>query len=189
MTVQKPLTTGKIATHCRVNFKTVLKWIEDGKLESHKLPSGENRIEVEDFLSFLAEYKMPIPSEFKNNLSNRVLIIDDDPGIVSTLQRILYDIDVEVDTASNGFDAGFKISTFNPSLLLLDLRMPAVNGYDVAAKVKGDEKTKHIKIVIMSAHVEEFGKERLESLGVDAILDKPFKVDEVIQLVKQHLHI
>lgn len=63
--VTKPLTTGQVAQYCHVTHRGVLKWVKAGKLKAYRTPGRHNRINIEDFLSFLKEYGMPVPSVFQ----------------------------------------------------------------------------------------------------------------------------
>ena len=64
------LTTGEIARYCGVNFRTVIRWIKRGHLRAYQLPGrGDNRVELEDFLEFLREHRMPIPEELKDPIA------------------------------------------------------------------------------------------------------------------------
>ena len=65
MQAKQILTTGEIARYCGVNFRTVIRWIERGRLKAYQLPGrGDNRVTVEDFIDFLKVNSMPIPEEF-----------------------------------------------------------------------------------------------------------------------------
>ncbi|MCA9408226.1 MAG: PAS domain-containing protein [Candidatus Omnitrophica bacterium] len=60
----KPLTTFDVAKHCKVNHRTVLQWVTSNKLKAYRTPGNHSRVDVKDFIIFLQEYNMPIPSEF-----------------------------------------------------------------------------------------------------------------------------
>ena len=60
---RKPLTTGQIAEYCHVTHRAVLNWVESGKLPAYRTPGKHSRVSVEDFVSFLHEYHMPVPAE------------------------------------------------------------------------------------------------------------------------------
>ena len=71
------LTTGEVARYCGVNFRTVIRWIKKGHLNSYQLPGrGDNRIPVNDFLSFLRENRIPVPVEYRE-CSKTVIIVED----------------------------------------------------------------------------------------------------------------
>ena len=75
----KTLTSGEIASYCDVNLRTVIRWIESGKLKGFKLPGrGNNRVLVEDFVAFLERHDMPIPDSLKGIATPSILIVDDE---------------------------------------------------------------------------------------------------------------
>lgn len=131
-----PLTTGEIARYCHVTHRGVLKWVASGKLKAYRTPGNHSRVQLEDFIEFLKKYSMPIPLEVADKLKSikRVLIVDDDRGIVHAISRTLkVSNNYEVDVAYDGFEAGQKFSDFKPDLVILDIRMPNLDGYHVCS--------------------------------------------------------
>jgi two-component system response regulator VicR len=105
----KSLTTGDIAEYCDVNLRTVIRWIDKGSLKGYKLPGrGNNRVTVTNFVAFLKENNMPIPSELLPN-NKTILIVDDDKNMGITINRVLKNSGFQCDTATNGFLAGSKL--------------------------------------------------------------------------------
>ena len=89
MKIQKPLSTRQVARYCQVNFKTVLKWIEEGKLKGYKLPdSGVNKIQPGDLLDFLERFHFPVPAELKGAGIPRILIVDDEINAINMLDGL-----------------------------------------------------------------------------------------------------
>ena len=88
---KRPLTTGKAAEYCHVTYRTVLKWIEKGKLQSYRTPGGHHRVQTEDFLRFLKKHNMPIPSTETDRViqRKRILIVDDNKNMVNSIKRVL----------------------------------------------------------------------------------------------------
>ena len=187
----KPLTTGEIADYCHVTYRAVLKWIANGKLKAYRTPGNHSRVKVEDFLTFLHQFNMPVPEAFRSfHLRKKVLIVDDDRNLVKALIRTLRaDNKVDIDFAYDGFDAGRKLLEFNPDLVILDIRMPGMDGYEVAKRIKDHSKDIDVKIVAMSAFFEEDGKERIMNIGASCCLDKPFNPEELLGIIKDLLQL
>jgi two-component system response regulator VicR len=189
-----PLTTGAIADYCHVTYVAVLKWISSGKLKAYRTPGKHCRVNQEDFLAFLKEYHMPIPEELEaqsqQNGKKKVLIIDDDKNMVSAINRILRSANgkYEVACAFDGFDAGRKVYDFHPDIMLLDIRMPGIDGYEVIKRIKQETANRHIKIIAMSAYFKEDGKKKVVSLGAAACLDKPFESKELLAKIEELLN-
>jgi excisionase family DNA binding protein len=183
----KSLTTGDIAEYCDVNLRTVIRWIDKGSLKGYKLPGrGNNRVTVTNFVAFLKENNMPIPSELLPN-NKTILIVDDDKNMGITINRVLKNSGFQCDTATNGFLAGSKLMQHKPTLMTLDLSMPGLNGFELLQHLRAEEQFTDLKILVISA----LKQERLETalvLGANAVLSKPFKNDELLDLVNELTH-
>lgn len=191
---RRPLTTGEIANYCHVTYRAVLKWIVAGKLKAYRTPGKHSRVEIKDFLEFLSRYKMPIPSEFQSNGNKkRILIVDDDKGMVHAIKRVLTaENKFDIETAYDGFDAGRKFSEFKPELIILDIKIPGLDGYQVCSYIRKDLENKDVKILAISGILDEEGVKRIVKLGADDYLPKPFdnetlkmKIEKLLNLKKE----
>lgn len=81
----------------------------------------------------------------------RVLVVDDDPGVRYMVRRILENRGIEVDEAENGAEALESLKETKPDLVLLDVMMPGMNGWEVLRRIKGDENLKSIPVAMLSA--------------------------------------
>lgn len=191
MSNEKPLTTGEIADFCHVHLRTVLQWINDGKLKAYRTPGNHSRVSVDDFIGFLKQYNMPIPEHLAGRSANRkVLIVDDDANMVNSIKRLFKkEQSFEIDVAYDGFEAGIKLLLFKPDIVVLDMKMPGMNGYEVAQKIKRSANCERTKIICVSAYFEEGDKEKLAGIGVDHCFDKPFNSQELIDKAKELLKV
>ncbi|MBC7654073.1 MAG: response regulator [Oligoflexus sp.] len=82
------------------------------------------------------------------------------------------------------FKEGLESSNY-PSLLILDLNMPKVNGFELLEKIKKNDKIKHIPIVILSTSKNNIDREKVLSLGADDFITKPFSFDHMIKITKE----
>jgi DNA-binding response OmpR family regulator len=115
----------------------------------------------------------------------RILVADDDPIILRLLQ---VNLDLEgfaVDTAARGEDALARAKESPPDVILLDVMMPGLTGWDVARQLKEDARTAGIPIVFLSARTQEEDLRRGEELGVAAYVTKPFDPGELVALIHQ----
>jgi two-component system, OmpR family, response regulator VicR len=172
----KPLTTGEIAQFCHVTHRAVLKWVATGKLKAYRTPGNHSRVQVQDFLNFLQEYNMPVPQEFRKTTGQKkILIVDDDRGIVHAIQRLfMMDNKYIIEVAYDGFEAGTRFSTFKPDVVILDICMPGLDGFQVCKKIREDEHGKGTKILAISGLNESKDVEKILWLGADDYLAKPF---------------
>ena len=178
------LTTGEVAQYCKVNFRTVIRWIKRGHLKAYQLPGrGDNRVEVADFLRFLKLHNMPVPGEFQRP-APRVLIVDDDQGTAHAIQRVLRRAGFETQVAFDGFSAGALMESFAPDVMTLDLRMPGLGGLEVLGFVRSHPRLQGIKIVVVSGLPRARLDEALAK-GADEVLDKPFENNILVEKVSR----
>jgi CheY-like chemotaxis protein len=112
----------------------------------------------------------------------RVLVVDDDPSILDTVTSILTSEGFQVMAANGGQQALGLLSSWHPTLVLLDMRMPIMDGWAVAAAMR-DAGSK-VPIVVMTA--AESAKKWADEIGAAGHLAKPFLLDELIDCVEQH---
>lgn len=178
------ITTGTVASHCHVTYETVKNWIKQGKLNAFETPGGHHRILVDDFKAFLETYGMP-PYEIREEGVRRLLIVDDDEVIVKNVADFFgTDANYECAAASDGYEAGLQVMRFEPDMIILDLVMPNIDGFEVCRKIKSDPDTQHIKILVVTAHAEEGQKEKIMACGADDFLAKPFTFKELKERVE-----
>lgn len=184
----KSLTTGEIAKHCDVNLRTVIRWIDNGKLKGYKLPGrGNNRVRSEDFVSFLRQHQMPIPQEFQTQ-QHKILIVDDELQVAKAIQRVVNRMGLTNQIATDGFQAGAMLGTFEPNLMTLDLSMPGLDGFEVLKFTRSKETFANTKIIVISA-LDQSKLDKALEFGADAALSKPFtnndlraKINELLDL-------
>lgn len=113
-------------------------------------------------------------------MTKRVLIVDDEPNIVAALEFLLQKNGYEVKVAANGEAALAQLDAFEPDLVLLDVMMPKVSGYEVCQRMRGEPRWRHIKIVMLSAKGREVEVSKGMSLGADLYVTKPFSSVELV---------
>ena len=118
-----------------------------------------------------------------------ILLIEDDVGMAQTIARVL-NIDQKyiIEIAQDGFEGGQKIVKHKPDLIILDIRMPRVDGLSLAGALRNDPPSKGIPIVIVSGEITESDKKELENMGITDLVEKPFdnnalrkKVEELLK--------
>ncbi|MEE9615088.1 MAG: response regulator [Thermodesulfobacteriota bacterium] len=184
----RPYTTGEVASLCHVTINAVKKWIAAGKLEAFRTPGGHYRVKRDEFENFVTRYKLHIHEELFTK-KRKILIIDDEPHIVEYVKGAL-ELDggdsYAIETAGDGYEALIKVGDFKPDLLILDIRMPRIDGFEVCRRLRLEETTKGIKILAMTA----FGKDDMERIiqcGADRCLPKPLRVEKLRKDVERLL--
>jgi DNA-binding response OmpR family regulator len=116
----------------------------------------------------------------------RILVADDDPVILRLIEINLSLEGFDVQLAEGGEEAIEKARDEQPDLILLDVMMPGVTGWEAAKRLKDDPETTDIPIVFLSARTQEEDRRRGEELGVAAYVTKPFDPGELIATIREH---
>lgn len=118
---------------------------------------------------------------------NRILIVDDEPNILMSLEFLLRRSGFEVYVARNGQEAMDCIQNNNISLVLLDIMMPDVDGYQICEYIKSNDKTKDISVFFLSAKSKAEDIQKGLELGADQYIVKPFSTRDLVQKIKFQL--
>ena len=169
-------TTYQVAKLCNVHHTTVINWINLKKLPGYTTPGGHRRIEKADLVKFMEENEIPIPVELKKR-EKRILIVDDDPEALDELSQALNDDKYEISLAADGFEAGMKIFRRLPDIILLDFKMPGMNGFEVCETLSMEEETAGIPIIAITALRSDEDVKRIKKCGVKKYMSKPLDLD------------
>ena len=120
-------------------------------------------------------------------MAKRILIADDEPNIVVSLEFLMKQRGYDIRVVSNGAEALEAIGEFRPDLILLDVMMPRVSGYDVCQKVRENPEWQGIKIIMLSAKGRDVEVTKGIAIGADAYVTKPFSTRDLIAKVGEML--
>jgi two-component system phosphate regulon response regulator PhoB len=112
--------------------------------------------------------------------AERILVVDDEPDIVALVAYHLAKAGYRVSTATNGSDALAQAKAETPALIVLDLMLPGMSGFDVLEQLRADEATANAAVLMLTARREEPDRIRGLSLGADDYLTKPFSPQELV---------
>ncbi len=173
--MEDTLTVFTASKYCNVSSKTIIEWMEAGHIETHSTVGGHRRIKKSNLETFMHSQGIPIPDKKKEKTRKRILVVDDDLIIVESIVQALEEDEFNYDviSASDGFEAGLQVNHFNPDLLILDIMMPDIKGYEVCKKIKTEEKTKHTKIIVLSAYLDDEKFAKMKEYGADICFSKP----------------
>jgi len=116
--------------------------------------------------------------------SSRILLVDDEPELLRALTIRLTAAGFTCDTATNGKEAFEKLSVRRPDLIILDLLMPEMSGYEMCRRLKEDEQTSAIPVVVLTAVPGRKVRQTAQWLGVSSVLHKPFDSAELVSTVR-----
>jgi len=117
-------------------------------------------------------------------MSRRILIVDDEPNIVTSLEFLMRGSNYEVLVARNGEEALRHAESFQPDLVLLDLMMPQRSGFEVCQKIRENPALRDVKIVMLTAKGRDLEKDRGLDLGANAYVTKPFSTKDLMSTVR-----
>jgi len=186
-------TTSEVANYCAVTNDGVLKWIKSGKLRAFSTPGGHYRVSAEDFRSFLEKYEIPIDESFfrGGERQRTVLVVDDEPNIRDIVQRLLTEMDsnLKIEEACDGYEAGIKIGSLHPDLIIMDVMMPRVDGISLCRSIRENPDTQGIKVLAITAFPEQDNVKKMYDAGADLCLIKPLQFEhfrlEVTRLLNE----
>lgn len=187
--MEDTLTVFSASKYCDVSSKTIIDWVENGELKAYRTVGGHRRIKKSDLEAFMRSQGIPITEKKEHGDRKKILVVDDDMIIVESIVQALEEDDFNYDviSASDGFEAGLQVNHFNPDLLILDIMMPDIKGYEVCRKIKTEEKTKHTKIIVLSAYLDDEKFAKMKDHGADVCFSKPLPLaklrDEVACLL------
>lgn len=182
-------TTGEVAQICKVSQQTVIRCFDSGKLNGFRVPGSRfRRIPRESLVSFMKENQIPLDQ--LDSGKKRVLVVDDDEVIVEMFTELLErDGRFEVRTASTGYEAGIITERFKPDVLLLDFKLPDINGTAVCRTIRANPNYEHIKIIAISGVADPDEIEELRAAGADEFIRKPFDINTVITHILRLLNV
>lgn len=169
-------TTFDAAKLCHVSPLSIINWVNAGRLPAFRTPGGHRRIRREDLARFMRENGIPIPEELRDGSGRtRVLVVDDEAGIRDVVAEHLSTRTnpYEVMTAADGFEAGRLVATFRPNAVLLDLRMPGLDGFQVCRTIKADPDTAATTVVAMTGYHTPETETRILECGAVRCVAKP----------------
>ncbi len=117
-------------------------------------------------------------------MGKRILIADDETNIVVSLEFLMQQLGFEVKSVGNGEDALAAMASFAPDLVLLDVMMPRLSGYEVCQQVRANPAWAHVKIVMLSAKGRDIEVSKGMAVGADAYVTKPFATADLIAQVR-----
>jgi excisionase family DNA binding protein len=181
------MTTNDVARALGVSGAAVKKWIKQGKLAAHRTPGGHFRVRTADFERFAAGYGFPVEGE----AGPVVLVIDDDRATTTLLSRLLSEAapDATVHASHDGYDGLVRIGALRPDLVLLDVAMPRIDGFEVCRQVRSDPSTRKTRIVVMSGREDAMATASALEAGADVFAAKGDDLGEVVAEARRLLRV
>ena len=178
---QRPyLTPHEVAELLMVSPVTVRQWAQKGLIQAETTVGGHRRFLRREVERFARERSLTIRQPDDGTL--RVLIVDDDHQFGKFLKEALTGLSAPVvaEIAVDGFDAGRKLHQFQPEVVLLDLMMPGLDGFEVCRRMRSDPTTKGVRTIALTGYYTEDHAERILNAGAEFCLAKPVELDVLL---------
>ena len=119
----------------------------------------------------------------------KILLVDDEPGFLKLIKESLEVRGIEVVTASSAVEAGLELAGSHPDIILMDIKMPGINGIQACESIKRNPATKNLPIMIVSALSDESDMKKAYAAGVIGYFVKPVDIEKLVARLKEVLKI
>jgi excisionase family DNA binding protein len=195
------LTSVEVAAACGVSPRTVSNWIRDGAIPAHRTVGGHGRVAVDDLRRFLTDRGMPLPPHLVDSSRlpraapsptpppvtapqrRRILVIDDDEILLDVVREFLRSAGWDVETARHGFLAGYLAGHHRPDVILLDIMMPGLDGYEVLSLMRRRSEARGIPVVACTSLKGPDVEARIRGAGFDGYVRKPIDFGALVELI------
>jgi len=181
----RSLSTRQVAQMLGVSTGSVANWIDEGSLRAGRTPGGHRRVAVADLLQFLRRQGLPVPAEL-NPPPTRILIVDDESNVrqyIATIIRAAYP-DHEILEAADGFAAGEQVGAGRPDLVILDLSMPDLDGFEVCLRIKTNPATAGTQVIAITGEFTADREARIRKAGARVCLPKPLVASDLLKQIE-----
>jgi excisionase family DNA binding protein len=180
------LTLGQAARYLGVAQSTIRKWSDQGRLSAFYTPGGHRRYRLRDLEAFVAGSAGGAPAP-RSRPAQLVLIVDDDPRIREFV-RVNLEMDGFAVREAGSADEGLAaLEDEPPDLILLDVMMPKVDGWEMLQRVRERHGVDSIQVIMFSGQVEHDGTDQAEAGGAQAFVGKPFNPQDLVARAKDLL--
>jgi len=176
-------TPNQVAELLRVTPVTVRHWALDGKLAFNSTPGGHRRFEKREIERFAEAHNINL--NITNPKELRILIVDDNRELSDYFVEFLsaHEAVDAVDIAHDGFSAGAKMHSFKPTLVILDLMMPGLNGVQTCRSIKLDPETRDVRVIAITGYPSEENVSRIMEHGAEICLTKPVRAPDLLSAI------
>jgi excisionase family DNA binding protein len=177
---ERVYTTVDLAKVCKVSLRTVIRWVDEGKLTSFRTPGGHRRVREEDLQKFLDRYQIPFSIK-PSSEAKRILVVEGKRLLEGLLKQILRrsSDSHEIHVARDLYESGVKIGLLRPDLVLLGEISRGQQIVSFCQSLRRIPEAKNTKLIVLSSKLPEGKMQELLALGVQAVIDRPYTIDDL----------
>jgi excisionase family DNA binding protein len=181
----KPLKTNEAAQYLGVSRSSLTNWARQGLIGGGATPGGHYRFSLEELDKF-AESRGLAKNPSATGAPARILVVDDDEPFRAFVREALEIFDgYELKEASDGLGGAFLAGSWRPDLMILDIRMPNLNGVELLRRIRENEETSAAEVIVASAHISPEARAEIEKLGVGMLLEKPVRLAKLVAAIQK----
>lgn len=186
-------TSGRAAEILGVTPRTIQLWSESGILEFTKTLGGHRRYDLKHIQQLAETLGNKTESHETENQSpsssTKILIIEDDAALLNLyrLNILSWNLPVRVELSSDGYDGLVKIGKFSPDILILDLTLPQLDGFQIIATLMKNKLLESMKLIVVTGMTDATTSEVLTRLADILILHKPVQFEDLRQQIESYL--
>lgn len=175
------LTPVEAAELLMVSTASIRLWATKGLLAAQMTAGGHRRFLMRDIENFAKSMAI----ETRKSSDIKVLVIDDNKQLLCYLTELLSDLPgiESIEVASDGFNGGRKVESFRPDVLLLDIKMPGLDGIEVCERLMASESNQQIRVIAMTGYASKHEIDRMMAAGAEACLSKPINTQALFKVL------
>lgn len=183
--MKKYLKSTEAAAYLGVSRSSLSNWARQKLLTVAITPGGHYRFAVEELDKFAKNRGFEVAGNIAN-VNTKILVIDDDKMFRKFVAEALEVFDgYELREASDGMEGALIIGSWNPDLVIADLRMPNMNGIEFCRMLRKNENTNDVEVIVSSAYLSDEVKTELHRLDVNVILEKPVRLITLVAAIEK----
>ncbi len=182
----------EVAKLCGVVNQTAINWIRNKHLKAFNTPGGQFRVYPEDLIEFMTSRNIQVPAELRELCSSALngpkslLIVDDDRGLNTVVAKYIEKKfeSITVYQAFDGFEAGSIMTEKQPGILLLDLDLPGIDGFDLCRRINESDRFGKPEIIVITALENDEIEVRVKEFGINSFMKKPLDLVRLVDIVR-----
>ncbi len=183
---KKLLKTNEAAQYLGVSRSSLTNWVKQGLIGGGATPGGHYRFSMEELDQFAERRGLLKAGLVEGGVATKILLIDDDESFREFVKEALEVFKgFELKEAVDGMMGALLVGSWKPDLIVLDIRMPNMNGLELLKHIRENPETAGADVIVASAHLSAEVRAELEGLGAEMILEKPVRLAKLVAAIQK----